>query len=135
MNPKAWRWIIVTMAVIIMIAIGWIIHPRDRGVRLVSEQEAITAAESLLAAKLSGPRYFNAHVTGIRKDGGPWISATDARSQVTKIAEKRKIGPEGVQEIEHLIEQMTEPPPSRMVGAERINLLRLNLSLDSIKDH
>ncbi|MEO5715644.1 MAG: potassium-transporting ATPase subunit C [Luteolibacter sp.] len=122
------------MLVIAVIAIGWIKYPMRHGVLPVSEREAIHAAESLLARKLSGPRYFNVPVAGIKEEGGPWIGAADARSQVPKITAERKLGPESAREIDRLIGQMTEPHPSRMVGGERINLLRLNLSLDSIKD-
>ncbi len=132
MKPKAWRWIVATMLVITVIGIGLIKYPRDRGVLSVSKREEITAAESLLARKLSGPRYFNVSVAGVSEEGGPWISAADARSQVPKITAERKLGYEGVREIERLIGQITEPHPSRMVGGERLNLLRLNLSLDSI---
>jgi len=132
MKPKAWRWSIVTLVVIAVIAIGLIQYRGDRGVTPVSERDEIIAAEALLGSKLSGPRYFNSPVAGIREEGGPWINVADALSQVSRVAGARKLGPEAVHEIGRLIEQMAEPHPSRMVGGERINLLRLNLSLDAV---
>ncbi len=134
MKTKACRWTIVTVALLIaVIAIGWVTY-LTRGVSPVSEKEEIAVATALLAEKLSGPRYFNAPVPGISEEGGPWIDVADAESQLARIAAERKLRPEAIRELEQLIVKLTESHPSRIVGGKRINLPRLNLSLDSIKE-
>lgn len=134
MKTKACRWTIVTVALLIaVISIGWVTYLM-RGVSPVSEKEEIAVATALLAEKLSGPRYFNAPVPGTSEEGGPWIDVADAESQLARIAAERKLRPEAIRELEQLIVKLTEPHPSRIVGGKRINLPRLNLSLDSIKE-
>lgn len=134
MKTKACRWTIVTVALLIaVIAIGWVTY-LTRGVSPVSEKEEIAVATALLAEKLSGPRYFNAPAPGTSEEGGPWIDVADAESQLARIAAERKLRPDAIRELEQLIVKLTEPHPSRIVGGKRINLPRLNLSLDSIKE-
>lgn len=99
----------------------------------VSIEEERAAADALLVEKLSGPRYFNAPGDTVPEDGGPWIKVHEARSQMERVIAERKLGPEGARAVELLIETMTEHHPSRVLGGTRINLPRLNLSLDSIK--
>lgn len=134
MKTRAWRWTIAAVALMAVVAIFWISFPTLRGITPVSEKEEIAVATNLLVQKLSGPRYFNAPVSGISQEGGPWINAADARSQLARIAAGRNLGPEAIHELEQIILKLTEPHPSRIVGGERINLPRLNLSLDSIKE-
>lgn len=132
MKSPVWRWVILTIMVVAVAVAAIVKYRAHRAVRPVSTREEVVVAETLLAEKLSGPRYFNAAISGIRDEGGPWINVTDALSQVSRVAGERMLGPEGIREIRRLIEKLTEPHPSRMVGGERINLLRLNLSLDSV---
>jgi potassium-transporting ATPase KdpC subunit len=133
MKPTLWRWILLTTMVVAVAVAGIVKFRGHRAVRPVSTREEIAVAERLLVDKLSGPRYFNAPASGIPEEGGPWIDAKDARSQVERVVAERKLGPEGHRKVEQFIEKLTEPYPSRMVGGERINLLRLNLSLDAIE--
>ncbi len=99
----------------------------------VSIEEERAAADALLVEKLSGPSYFNAPVDTVPEDGGPWIKVHEARSQMERVITERKLGPEAARAVEQLIETMAEHHPSRVIGGMRINLPRLNLSLNSIK--
>ena len=133
MKSKFRRWIVLA-AIVAAVTVAVIIKfQAKQSVRSVSSREEIVAAESLLARKLSGPRYFNAPLAGINEAGGPWIDVSDASSQIERIARERQLGPDATVEVRRLVEQLAEPHPYRMVGGMRINLPRLNLSLDSIK--
>jgi hypothetical protein len=88
------------------------------------------AGLALLADKLSGPRYFT---STNREDGELWISPAEARKQLPRVATERNLSPEAISEVDKRINQLTTPPTSRIVGSERINLLQLNLVLDSIR--
>ena len=59
----------------------------------------------------------------------PEISPQSARLQVTRIAKFRNL-PEAV--LQKLIEQKTQKPIIRVLGQPRVNVLTLNLGLDSI---
>lgn len=99
----------------------------------VSIEDERATADALLVTKLSGPRYFNVPADPVPEDGGPWIKAHEARAQMPRVIAERKLGPDGARAVERLIDEMTEHHPSRVLGGTRINLPRLNLSLDSIK--
>jgi hypothetical protein len=90
------------------------------------------AAMDLLVAKLAGPRYFNAPVSGIKDPGGPWISAEEVLAQKERVVLERQWGGNEKAEMDQVISQLSEPSPSRMVGGYRIPLERLNLALDTI---
>lgn len=127
MKSRNLHWIILGVATMCISACG------KREPAPVSLEEERAAADALLVAKLSGPRYFSAAADAVPEDGGPWIKVHEARSQMPRVIAERKLGPEGVRAVELLIETMTEHHPSRVLGGTRINLPRLNLSLDSIK--
>lgn len=133
MKPITRRWIIATLMALAVAATVIMLQPRKPVVEPVSATDEAAAAEALLAAKLSGPRYFNPQVDVALEDRGRWIEVFDAVSQVPRIAAERHLGPEAVQAVRQLIVELSEPHPYRMVGGQRINLLRLNLSLDAIK--
>lgn len=118
--------------VILLAAIVVMKHLQTERVKVVSPVEETVVAQTLLAEKLSGPRYFNAVAGGTVEEGGPWINVEDAVAQVPQISVERKLGPEAAQKVSLLIDQLAEPHPFRAVGGTRINLLRLNLSLDSL---
>ena len=102
---------------------------------VIPDEEA--AAFKLLAQKFTGPRYFqpNASRTQPSHSGTaePRISAADARLQVKRIAAERNLGPDVETKLNALIERLTEPSPSRVVGEPEIKLLRLNLALDELE--
>ena len=104
-----------------------------RKTSVVSAPQERAVAESILTQKLSGPGYFRASDAGIEEDGGPWISVSDAIQQIPGVVAQRNLGADGTREIEKIVSLLAEPHPSRRVGGERIQLSRLNLSLDAIK--
>ena len=132
MNHQSWRWIVAAAVAVALTAaaVGYYKCQYDDGIRPVSERAAMAAAEQVLAQKLSGPRYFS---PSYWEDGEPWIEVQDAWAQLPRVAAERILGPDGKQAIGKLIEKLAEPHPHRMVGGERINLSRFNLSLDGIK--
>ncbi|MDZ4401846.1 potassium-transporting ATPase subunit C [Prosthecobacter sp.] len=92
----------------------------------------VQAARELLTQKFTGPQYFQ-----IGEEKGllpyPCISVTDARSQMDRIIKERKLTPEVAIQINKLIEKLTVPEPSRMVGVDHVNILQLNLALDKLR--
>jgi len=59
----------------------------------------------------------------------PHISVQGARIQVARIAKIRQLD---ARDLDLLIEQCTEKPLLGLFGTERINVLKLNLALDSL---
>lgn len=59
----------------------------------------------------------------------PHVSPESARLQAPRVAEARGIG---VQEVLGLIEERTEHPTFGFIGADRVNVLLLNLRLDEV---
>lgn len=133
MKRMLWLWFILAAAVV---AVAGVFMVRDQAhdrLRPVSKDEAISAAETLLVKKLSGPRYFNATADEPDQEGGPWIDVADAWAQLPRIATARKLDSEAKELVGRLIDGMAESHPHRMVGGKRFNLPRLNLSLDGSK--
>ena len=60
----------------------------------------------------------------------PDISPAGAYVQVARVASTRKIGPE---KIKALVDQQTEKPLLGLFGPEKVNVLKLNIALDTIK--
>ena len=58
----------------------------------------------------------------------PHISPDSARAQASRVADARGIS---VEEVNHLIDRFTERPYLGLIGEFRVNVLRLNLALDS----
>lgn len=88
-------------------------------------------AERLLAEKLTGPRYFKLGESTVETPH-PYLSSFQARQQIEGVAKERGLDAEGVKKVEALIDQLTEPPPSRAIGTDRVNVWRLNLALDEL---
>ena len=63
----------------------------------------------------------------------PHISPEAARLQLERVAEARKFSPEQKQRLTGLVEQSIEPPQLGFLGEPRVNVLKLNLALDSLK--
>jgi len=127
------RWLVAAVTTVAVAAITFIPYPRKPSIHPVSPREETAAAEALLAAKLSGPQYFNPHVVIALEDNGHWIEVADAWSQVPRIVAARHLSPEAEHPLGRLLAKLSEPHPYRVVGGQRINLLRLNLSLDAMK--
>ena len=135
MNSKVWNRIMmgtIAFALVLAVPVSVKLLQERSGVQAVSLKDERAAAESLLADKLSGPEYFTVPAETRPEDGILWIDVDEALKQVPGIVEQRKLGPGSEQAVLRLIGQLSEPHPYRMVGGKRINLPRLNLSLDSM---
>jgi potassium-transporting ATPase KdpC subunit len=63
----------------------------------------------------------------------PHISPEAARLQINRVATARKFSPEQKNKLSTLVEQSIEPPQLGFLGEPRVNVLKLNLALDSLK--
>jgi K+-transporting ATPase c subunit len=93
------------------------------------------AGLKLLAEKFTGPRYFQPEDMESKSASAPekyYISIASAKRQLKHIASERKLSDEQVSRVNAIIEQITEPPPSRVLGQNSVNVLRLNLALDEM---
>ena len=137
-SQKARRLAVLSVVLMGVVAGALIVINKSRP-KLVLPDEKVVAAE-LLAKTLAGPRYFqispneSLDENGIRMENPatPYISRDAARLQVERIARERGWGKVGINKVGRLIEEMTEAPTSRVVGDNHINLLRLNLALDTL---
>ena len=60
----------------------------------------------------------------------PHISPEAARSQIQRVAKARKMS---IQQISALVDQATEQPQFGFLGEPRVNVLRLNQTLDQVR--
>jgi K+-transporting ATPase c subunit len=133
------RLLAILMVVLMGVVAGAVLVISKYRPKLVTPDEKIVAAE-LLAKTFTGPRYFQIppnetlDENGVRMENPatPFIGRDAARLQVERIARERSLGEAGIKKINGLIEEMTEAPSSRIVGDNHINLLRLNLALDTL---
>lgn len=63
----------------------------------------------------------------------PDISPEAARLQIDRIASARRFSPEQRQRLAALVSQNIEPPQLGFLGEPRVNVLKLNLALNSLK--
>jgi K+-transporting ATPase ATPase C chain len=63
----------------------------------------------------------------------PHISPEAARLQIDRVARARHFSPEQKQKLAALVERGIEPPQLGFLGEPRVNVLKLNLALDSLK--
>ncbi len=63
----------------------------------------------------------------------PDISPEAARQQIDRVARARKLLPEQKQKLADLVERSVEPPQLGFLGKSRVNVLKLNLALDSLR--
>ena len=79
----------------------------------------------------AGPGYFQVQDATPDAQGEVWIDVAVAREQVERIVRERK-GNEAMKErINKLIDEASQPHPSRAVGGERASLAKLNIALDA----
>jgi hypothetical protein len=96
----------------------------------IPDEKAV--AQQLLEQKLSGPHYFEIGEPSAELPH-PYITPASARAQFEHIATERKLDATQRAKLETVIKALTEPSPSRMVGTERLNALKLNLALDALE--
>lgn len=97
---------------------------------LIPDEKAV--AQELLEQKLSGPKYFQLGESSTELPS-PYITPAQARTQVERVVAERHLDIAEREKVKALIKELTEPSPSRMVGTERLNVLKLNLALDELK--
>jgi K+-transporting ATPase c subunit len=95
----------------------------------IPDEQAV--AQQLLEQKLSGPGYFKIDKATAELPN-PYITPAMARAQVERIVTERHLNGVAREKLEAVIGTLTEPSPSRMVGTDRINTLKLNLALDEM---
>ena len=95
----------------------------------IPDEQAV--AQQLLEQKLKGPGYFEIGEPSAELPN-PYITPAKARAQVEHIVTERRLDAAGRAKLEELTNTLIEPSPSRMVGTERINALKLNLALDEL---
>lgn len=126
----------VYVAAVGLLLVGFAITARCTRVKKPWEgfqaPDDVRVARELLAAKFTGPAYFqiNAQQTGIPY---PCISTETARRQAEGIVNARNLSPEAAARLEKLIDELTAQAPSRVVGVEHVNALQLNLALDHLR--
>lgn len=131
--PRVWAFYIAALALLLLIfALIARFAGSGRSREEIQTPDDVQAARELLAQKFTGPQYFQ---IGEEKDQMPfpYISVIDARTQMDRIIKERKLTPDASIQIVKLIEELTVPESSRMVGVDRVNILRLNLALDQLR--
>ena len=63
----------------------------------------------------------------------PHISPETARLQIERVSAARKFSAEQRQQLTTLVEQFIEPPQLGFLGEPRVNVLKLNLTLDALR--
>jgi K+-transporting ATPase ATPase C chain len=65
----------------------------------------------------------------------PQVSPEAARAQIGRIARARGWNAERTAELRELVEHLVEGPQLGFLGEPRVNVLRLNLALDTLGEH
>jgi K+-transporting ATPase ATPase C chain len=63
----------------------------------------------------------------------PHISPESARLQIDRIAKARGFSAEKINALQSLVENAVEPAQMSILGAPRVNVLKLNLALDTLQ--
>jgi K+-transporting ATPase ATPase C chain len=109
-------------------AVGWFAW-RENDAPIPDEKRvAMIALEDMQ----SGPGYFHAEADTLPDDQGiRWIEPDKAAAQIDRVLRERKLE-EGEREVlTKLINEVSEPHPSRTIGGNRVNVARLNVALDA----
>ena len=117
-----------TLLLYVMIGFGFALCETHCSKPHVPDENA--AGVALLAEKLTGPGFFQP--MSYTESKGGYITREDALSQIPKVMLERRWEASRADQVRALIEEVTEPPPSRMFGQPQIKLVRLNLALDAM---
>jgi K+-transporting ATPase ATPase C chain len=63
----------------------------------------------------------------------PDISPAAAQLQIDRVAKARHFSPAQTQTLAALVERSIQPPQFGFLGESRVNVLKLNLALDSLR--
>ena len=109
-------------------AVGWFAM-RGNDVSIPDEKRVAMIA---LEDKQSGPGYFHAE-DGTHPDeqGICWIEPDKAAAQIDRVLRERKLEEVEREKLVKLINEISEPHPSRTIGGNRVNVARLNVALDA----
>lgn len=135
MSSHRLKIITILVALVALLGISIVRYGKMLEERALKIPDEKVAGVELLSRKLSGPGYFQdvtKNPAAIAEDEGPWITPDGARAQFDRVVRERKFGGDQADQIDKLIEKLTEPHPSRLVGSDRINLNKLNLAVDQI---
>ena len=104
---------------------------RDQNAVPLPDEKKV-AMERLVESQ-EGPRYFLPE-PGTKPDeqGILWLDSVKADEQLPRILTERKWGDAEKAKVMKLLEETSEPHPSRAVGGRRINLAKLTVALDEL---
>lgn len=131
MNAHRLKLLVSAVAVIALTEAGvlwWTYRPQP----LMIPNEK-TAGVALLASTQQGAGYFHTASGAADEPNGPWIRFHEVQAQTDRVIRERNFSPQKIEQLQKLIAKLTEDHPSRAVGGERLQLVRLNLALDEIK--
>ena len=110
----------------------WAVYLTMLGLLLLFFALIAQFAKARLAQQFTGPKYFQVCDQGEQMPY-LYISVDNARTQMRRIVQERKLAPEIATQIYRLIEQMTVPAAAHVVGIDHVNALQLNLALDQLR--
>lgn len=105
--------------------------PTSVGLKKIIEERAarLRAAHELSADAPVPAELLLASGSGL----DPHLSPEAVRFQLERVSKARSFTPAQRQELEKLIDSLVEPPQLGLLGQPRINVLKLNLAVDSIR--
>ena len=111
-------------------AVWWFTGRGRDGEPPIPDEKRVAMIE--LENQQAGPGYFHAEA-GMQPDeeGIRWIEPDKAAAQIDRVLRERKLEESDREKLTKLIDEVSEPHPSRTIGGNRVNLARLNVALDA----
>jgi len=134
MSSHRLKIITILVTLVALLGIGIVRYGKILDERALKIPDEKAAGVELLAKTQSGPGYFHDGKESSPEGDGPWITPDEANAQLERVVAERKFSAGQMDKVKQLITKLTEPHPSRLVGTDRIPLVRLNLALDEIKE-
>ena len=137
-----WISIRITLAMCLLLGVGYVLVLR--GVSAVAgpgggQAETLTFDGRTVGAanvgqQFTDTRYFWGRPSAVDYNGGsgldPDISPRGAQVQVRRVAEARGLDAAAVR---HLVDSLTQRPWLGLFGTEKVNVLRLNIALETMQ--